>query len=101
MAVAVLETDTRALERDTGRMTFTLRRINDEIEGMYDAVRALDAMWEGPTNQAFRLQFRNDYENMTSLCQTVQDLLNCMINATHRYEAAGRQSEDLVDQIPI
>jgi len=101
MAAIMLETDTRALERDTAQMTFTLRRIEEELDGMYGAVRALDAMWSGPANEAFRLQFRSDYENMQGICQTVRDLIRCMENAGRRYQAGGTQVESAVEQIPI
>lgn len=101
MAAVILETDTRALERDTARMTFALRRIEEELDGMYGAVRALDAMWEGPANEAFRLQFHSDYENMQNICQTVRDLIRCMENAGRRYQTGGVQAESAVDQIPI
>lgn len=101
MAASVLKIDTKALERDTGQMRFTLRRIDEELEGMYDAVRALNAMWDGPANQAFRLQFRSDYENMMSICETVRDLIRCMENAGRRYQAGGAQVESAVEQIPV
>lgn len=101
MAAVMLAVDSMALERDIAQMTFTYRQINAELEGMYEAVRALDAMCDGPANQAFRLQFRNDYENMMSICQTVQDLIRCMENAKHHYLAGGTQVESVVDQIPI
>lgn len=101
MAAAVLETDTNVLARDTGQMRSTLRRILEELEGMYGAVRALDAMWDGPANEMFKLQFRNDYENMMSICETVRDLIRCMENAAQRYRIGGAQVESAVEQIPI
>lgn len=85
MAITEIEIDTTALNRDVSTLSGTLRKIRSEVEDMYQAIRVLDRMWDGPANEMFVQQFQIDYENMQALCKAVEELISCMREAGISY----------------
>lgn len=92
---------TAALRRDTDTLNQTLREIRSEMDGLYEAFRILNTMWDGPANETFNRQFCVDHENMDEICGTIQLLVNCMERAGDRYERGGSQVRAIVDAIRI
>lgn len=101
MAINEIEINTSALNRDVDTLSATLRQVRSEIEGMYEAIRVLDRMWEGPANEAFVEQFNIDYRNMQELCKAVQSLIYCMQNASVSYISGENQVADIISAIKI
>lgn len=101
MATTKIEINTSALNRDVSALTSVLRQVRSEIEGMYEAVRVLDRMWEGPANEAFVQQFNTDYQNMQELCKAIQGLIDCMRNAGASYTGGENQVADIISAIRI
>lgn len=99
--IAQIEIDTAALNRDTNSLNSTLGRIKSEITGMYEAVRTMDGMWDGPANEAFNTQFRVDHNNMNSICNAVQSLIRSMENASRKYVAGENQVNAVISSIRI
>lgn len=93
--------DTGALNRDTNALNATLNQICTEINRMYDAVAALNAMWDGPANEAFIIQFNNDHEAMQSICTAVQSLIRSMEDAGKKYNNSEQQAGSVVASISI
>lgn len=92
---------TESLDRDTDSLNGLLSRIGGELEGMFEAVRVLDTMWDGPANSAFNEQFRGDYENMKEIRDTVQSLVRCMENASRKYTDGENRVRNVVDSIRV
>jgi len=90
---------TEALRRDTETLNRTLSSIRSEMDGLYEAFRVLDAMWDGPANQVLNRQFRSDHENMRSICDTVQLLVRCMEGAERKYTNGGNRMRGIVDSM--
>lgn len=101
MAIKQIATNTNTLDRDTDYLENLLRQIRGEIDGMYDAVRVLNTMWEGPANEAFVRQFNGDCANMQAFCEAVEALIRCMRNARTAYNRAEQQVDSLVASIRI
>jgi len=93
--------DTSALDRDTGTLNGTLNRLQTELDGMYESVRMLDTMWDGPANEAFNQQFQADHRNMQQICETVQALVRSMEHASRSYSSGEAQVMQLVDSIRL
>lgn len=101
MAIGEIAIDVSALNRDVSALTSALRQVRSEIEGMYEAVRVLDRMWEGPANAAFVEQFNIDYKNMQELCAAIQSLIRCMQNAGASYTTGENQVANIISAIKI
>ena len=99
MAGTLLTIDTETLRRDTSALRMALGRVSAEVDGMFAALAALNRMWDGPANGTFALQFRNDAENMRSLCGTIEKLIGCMEEAAVQYDRHDKQAEAVIDAI--
>lgn len=85
MTIRQIEIDTAALDRDASAMQAKLDRVGREVEGMFESVRELDRMWDGPANEAFVQTFQQDYETMKALCRGLRTLAGCMAGASRTY----------------
>lgn len=64
------------------------------IDTMYEQVRVLDTMWEGPANETFVKQFVADYESFKSICNYVKDFAESVKDASNKYDRCENQVED-------
>lgn len=101
MTITEIEIDTCSLDRDAGAMTEKLARVEREVDGMFEAVRELDRMWDGPANQAFVQMFRRDYETMQELCGALRTLTGCMAAAGRAYGRGENTVGSVVSSIRI
>lgn len=93
--------NTSALSGDINELRGALASAKSQLEEMFGHVRELDAMWDGPANEAFNRQFVNDYENAKQLCQTVEEMLNCMEFAKNQYDLCENEVGGIVSAIAI
>jgi len=101
MAITEIEIDTSCLSRDASTMHSKVAQMEREAEGMFTAVRELDAMWDGPANKTFVQMFRKDYETMRSFCRALHTLAGCMAQAGRTYEARENEVGGVVSAIRI
>ena len=80
-----IEINIPSLRSDVDEMRAELIRIRDDMKKMFEAMQALDTMWDGPANRAFQLQFSGDYELMEDMCQTIDSLIAYGENAEKEY----------------
>lgn len=93
--------DTGILVSDIENLQEQLNLIKGDLDKMYDSVNLLDSMWDGPSNEAFVAHFRQDKEDMSSLCNTVQELINCLSFARQEYDRCENEVNGIVSSIPI
>lgn len=93
--------NTLTLSGDINELRSMLSDVRGQLKGMFEQVAELDAMWDGPANEAFNRQFNNDYENAVNLCTTVESLLNCMEYARDQYNQCENGVGSIVNAIPV
>lgn len=93
--------NTGTLASDIELLQSQLDFVKKDTNQMYEAMQALDAMWDGPANEAFRTQFSKDREDMETLCQTVQDIIDCMTYAKGEYNTCENEVGNIVAAIRI
>ncbi len=93
--------NTSTLSSDIETLQAQLNSIKNDMDKMYEAVRSLDNMWDGPANEAFKQQFYRDQEDMESLCDTVQKIINCMTYARGEYNTCENEISGIIASIRI
>lgn len=101
MANQEISINTDSLSTDIEELNRTLAMAGKELDVMFEQIRELDAMWEGPANEMFNRQFANDYENAKGMCVTVQSLIECMQYAREQYNSCENQVNSIVSAINI
>lgn len=94
-----INTDT--LSRDIDTLQAQLNMIRHDMQRMYEAVRVLDTMWDGPANAAFNVQFNKDHTDMNALCDTVQKIIDCMSYAKGEYNACEHDVSAIIAAISV
>ena len=93
--------NTNTLNREISALRSHLQAIEQDLGNMYSAVRRLDAMWEGPANEAFRAQFESDRKSMEELCKTIRQIIECMEFAKNKYNQCETNVESIVQSIRV
>lgn len=96
-----LAINTLQLDRDAGEMEGLLYRIRREVDGMYEAIRVLNTMWEGPANETFSKQFDIDYRGTKTFCQTTGELIRCLEQSSRDYSRSERSVAEAVSSVRI
>lgn len=91
----------QTLNSQTDSIQRELNRIREDIEKMYDAVRALDVMWDGPASESFKIQFNMDNIAMGQLCDTIQSILDSMKYAKDEYEKCEENVNSIISSIRV
>lgn len=75
--------------------------ITRDLGKMYETVKVLDTMWDGPANDAFNLQFANDEKDMRAICETIQKIIECHTFAKDSYNQCETAVESIVSAIKV
>lgn len=92
---------TQTLNAQTDSIQRNLTLIREDIDKMYDAVRALDAMWDGPASEIFKIQFEQDRTAMGQLCDTIQSIVDSMRYAKGEYDTCESSIDFFISSIRI
>lgn len=101
MAIKEIEQNTDRLSDDIIRLEEEKALLEKAIDAMFDAVKTLDTMWDGPANEAFRLQFQTDYGTCTEMHKTLGILIQNLRRAREEYDKCESEVGNLVNSIRI
>jgi len=93
--------NTNRLGQDISSMQDRLNAVKNEMGTMYDAVRALNASWEGPAHSEFLAQFATDEQAMSEFCDLVSELIKCVEYAKTEYEKCENEVNSIVTSIRV
>lgn len=93
--------DRRQLALDTDRMQETVTALRKEMQALRQDMEELNAMWTGPANAIFRMQFEADQEMLEGICKTVDALIDCCIYADREYNDCANEVYEIVASIQI
>lgn len=96
-----IEIDIPVLKSDIQAMTEEVNLIRNEMKDMFAEIRKLDAMWDGPANMAFNMQFASDYQMMEEMCATVEEIIAFGANARSEYLKCENAVQAAIEEIKI
>ena len=91
--------DTSTLSDDITALQEELDDITSNLDKIFDEIIDLDTMWDGPANQAFMEQFARDTIYAHEICQTLQNLVECMTYAKGQYDTCENEISSIVSSI--
>ncbi|MBR3307993.1 MAG: hypothetical protein IKI75_12170 [Lachnospiraceae bacterium] len=98
---AEIAVNTVTLGGKVGDLNDDLNKLRGNIGKMYEAVEALDRMWDGPANDTFRAQFMNDKNDMDELFGEIQKVFDSMETAKKEYEICEGDVSQMIASIRI
>ena len=94
-----IETDTQSMYGCADKIAEEIERIKTTINGTYDGVRALDAMWEGMAKREFDRQFAKDSDRLHEICADLAKYAERLNEACRAYEESEQAVEKIVSAI--
>lgn len=70
-------------------------------ERVRSSVLALNGMWKGAAHDTFTSAFDVDYETLSGLCDTINNIISCLNYAKTEYEKCEQQVRNAVSAIQI
>ena len=85
------EISIQKLNTDIARAKGCVNYINTNLKTMFGEITELDAMWDGTANNAFNIQFKNDYEMMQDVCKNLKRLIESLEFSKQEYIKCEQQ----------
>lgn len=99
MATTIFKVNTSRLNNDAGNVHTTATQISKQLAALQKGVTELDAMWDGPTHQAFHQAFMDDLTALSTMIVNLEKLYQYEINAKEKYETCENRVISEVNQI--
>ena len=96
-----IKINSAALRNDSKKVAELVGNAEKELKEAYTAMKELDAMWEGPANEAFVHQFVADYENFKSVCEYVKSFSSQLELAAKEYERCEENVNSAIKAIRV
>ena len=97
----LIKVNTSRLKNDVADIRGHIKSIEKEIADLKVHNTALDAMWDGPSSEAFKAAFAEDIASLEQILKSVASLNDYEANARVKYDECERKVADLVDQIKV
>ncbi len=101
MAMKEISINTATLSRDIDQLYVLLGQLEKDRTRMIQEIQELNAMWKGPSNQAFNQQFKTDCTSFENLCRTIREMIRAMEHAREEYDSCDRKVNSLVCALRI
>ena len=101
MAVQEITIDMTLQASDIQSLQENVALLRSQMQEMYNEITELDAMWDGPANDAFNQQFQQDYATMENMCKTFDSIIDCFEFANKEYNSCENSVFDIVKSISI
>lgn len=96
-----IEVNITTLEQDIKDLKGAVKLVRGDMESMFETISELDAMWDGPANAVFNLQFGRDRQMLASLCSAVDEMIESMEKARDSYRRCEAAVKEEIDNIKI
>lgn len=96
-----IEINIGTLAGDITQMQAEVNGLRDDMKLAFDSVMELDAMWNGPANDAFNRAFETDRQAMKDMCKIIDSLIGYMENARDEYRRCEASVSSEIDAIRI
>ena len=100
MAEKIVVNTTR-LGNDAESVGTYIANIKQQVEEMKNSVSELDAMWDGPSSEAFKKAFQQDMKAMKTIIEGLEDIKKYENTAKTKYEQCERKVSTLIAEIKV
>ena len=96
LVVKDIAVNTAALSKDIERLHGLLSQLEKGRRKLAEEIQELNTMWQGPSNQAFNVQFQADCECLENMCTTIREMIQAMEHAKTEYDLCDNRVGDSI-----
>ena len=93
--------NTNRLGQDAESVETYIAKIKKQITEMKSSVSDLDAMWDGPSSEAFKKAFQQDMKAMNVIIKGLEGLHKYEDTAKRKYEDCEKKVSSLISEIKV
>lgn len=101
MVISNIEINTSRLNSDIRDLRTKLGNARNHVRELKSKMDAMNGMWAGQANSAMRQRFLLDYENMTSFCNFIEELLTSLETIRQSYDTCENNVTSAVNALSI
>lgn len=94
-----IEVETNTLQSDINELEEEIQAVRTLLETITSDMTELDAMWDGPANEVFMMQYGADAEYTEELCKVLEKLKECMEYAKKQYDSCEADISSMIASI--
>ena len=95
------EVNTTTLSGTVNKLSEKLEQINAKRMSMYNALNALNGMWQGDAKDAFTAAYEEDNELMVALIDELEQYIDNVSKARENYDTTEDRAVSLARSIKI
>ena len=101
MAANKIRVNTDSLKQTQQSLQERLKAIQKAMKQVSAAMGTLNSMWSGEAHDAFIQSAESDIQFLTSVCDSIQGIINYEGNAVKEYNECEQRVADLIAQIRV
>lgn len=99
MAVREIAVELPQLNNGINSIQTKLVEVRHIMKELFASMEQLDAMWDGPANAALMAQFKNDNNNMESVCKSIDHMIESYRNAHKEYVKCESSVQGIINSL--
>lgn len=96
-----IKVNTNRLRNDASDVKAHIQGIRNRITDLRAHAMALDAMWDGPSSDTFKMAFMNDIDGLDMIMASLDSMNEYEDLARQKYDECEGKVSDLVNQIHV
>ena len=88
--------DSAKLGNDATTVSSAIKNMREKMKIMKQTAKSLDAMWDGPSSDAFKKAFWDDINSLDSILKKLDKIYKYETNAKKQYESCEKQVTNIV-----
>ena len=98
---AKIKVNTGSLDQTRKEIEGRLAQAKRSIEEIWQAMSALNSMWEGDAHAVFAKEVSEDIQQLQNMCDGIQEIIRYEGNAVTEYNKCEQQVGEIISQIRI
>ena len=101
MAANIIRVNTNRLHNDAEQVNACINNMKSEMKKLKESSAQLDAMWDGPSSEAFKAAFADDLAALNTILGNLQKIYSYENTAKTKYEACENKVSSFVASIRV
>lgn len=97
----IIKVNTVRLGNDADKVRKCISTMNKQMESMKAQIAQLDAMWDGPSSDAFKMAFHDDMKALSIVLKNLEKIHQYETTAKKKYDSCEKKVADIVAGIHV
>lgn len=96
-----IKINTNSLKADASSIGSSIQKINKSLTNLQSDMAKLDAMWDGPASESFKIAYKSDISALNTVISNLKKLNNFENTARTKYDSCEQKVGSIVSSIKV